>query len=148
MMAAVAALHGDDADEAFRLEAKAESFGMVGYGRLKFSRALALGRLRQDRDEVQRLVDSVQAGWLSGGTWPEWTALFDALVFLGDWERIEAEAPAWIRPDTYVAPFAVRALGIARRDEALVSDAVARFEAMGLEWHAEETRRMRESIRS
>ena len=110
--------------------------------------AVALARVREDRDEVRRLVDSIQPGWLSGGTWAEWTALFDALVFLGDRERIEAEAPAWVRSGSYVAPFAVRALGMARRDEALVSDAVARFEAMGLAWHADETRRMRESIRS
>ena len=148
MMAAIAALHGDEADEAARLEAKADSFGMVGYGRLKFSRAVALARLHGDRDEVRHLVDSVQPEWLSGGTWPEWTALFDALAFLGDRERIEAEAPAWIRPDTYVAPFAVRALAMARRDKALLADAVERFEAMGLAWHADETRRMADTVGS
>ena len=99
-------------------------------------------RLRQDRDEVRRLVASVQPGWLSGGTWTEWTALFDALAFLGDRERIEAEAPSWVRPNSYVAPFAARALGVARADIALLEDAVARFEALGLAWHAEETRRL------
>jgi hypothetical protein len=48
----------------------------------------------------------------------------------------------------YVAPFVRRALGIARRDRQLIEDAVTRFEAMGLEWHAEATRAALRRLRS
>ena len=41
---------------------------------------------------------------------------------------------------TYVEPFALRALGQVRGDASLIEQALARFEEMGLEWHAEQTR--------
>ena len=66
----------------------------------------------------------------------------DALAALGDRERIEAEAPKWLHPGTFSEPFALRALGAARDDRTLLRQALARFEAMGLSWHAEQTRRL------
>jgi hypothetical protein len=87
-------------------------------------------------------VDSVEPAWLIPGAWELWAAFLDSLALLGERDRIEAEAPQWVRPDAYVAPFAVRALGVVRNDMALLTDAIARFEALGLEWHAEETRRL------
>ncbi len=69
-------------------------------------------------------------------------AFLDALVALGDRKRIEVEAPQRVQPDTYVEPFALRALGFAREDEALLDAAAVRFEAMGLDWHAGETRKL------
>jgi hypothetical protein len=45
-----------------------------------------------------------------------------------------------------VAPFAVRALGIARRDPRLLADAVSRFVAMGLGWHAKETETLLDTV--
>ena len=39
-------------------------------------------------------------------------------------------------------PFALRALGFARGDERLIEQATERFEAMGLDWHAAETRKL------
>ncbi len=74
--------------------------------------------------------------------------MLDGLTLLGDRERIEADAPRWVRPDSYIAPFAVRALGVVRRDRDLLADAIARFEDMGLAWHAEQTRRMAEDLRT
>jgi hypothetical protein len=38
-----------------------------------------------------------------------------------------------------VEPFYLRALGIVREDETLLAQALVRFEAMGLRWHAAET---------
>jgi hypothetical protein len=67
----------------------------------------------------------------------------DALVALGDRGRIEAEAPKWLKPGIYAEPFALRALGVVREDEQLLNEAVAHFEAMGLEWHASETQKLR-----
>jgi len=69
-----------------------------------------------------------------------WAALFDGLAQLDDRERIEAEAPQWLDRDLYVTPFATRALAIARRDDSLMAEAAAQFEAMGLERHAAQTR--------
>jgi hypothetical protein len=51
-------------------------------------------------------------------------------------------APAWLIPGTYIEPFALRALGAARGDEALIEQAIARYEGMGLDWHAEQTRKL------
>lgn len=42
-------------------------------------------------------------------------------------------------PGSYVEPFAIRALGVVREDEALLSDADRRFRALGLDWHADQT---------
>jgi hypothetical protein len=47
-----------------------------------------------------------------------------------------------LKPKTYLEPFALRALGYARGDEDLIQQAVERFEAMGLDWYATETRRL------
>ena len=69
-------------------------------------------------------------------------ALFDALVALGYRHAIEAGAPEWLRPGTYVEPFALRALGFARGDESMLTDAAARFEEMELDWFAGETRKL------
>ena len=54
--------------------------------------------------------------------------------------QVEAEAPPLLRAGGYGEPFALRALGRARGDRSLVELAAARFEAMGLGWHAHETR--------
>ena len=56
--------------------------------------------------------------------------------------RIGADAPAWLIPGTYVEPFALRALGIAREDAQQLEEAATRFAAMDLDWHASETRKL------
>ena len=40
----------------------------------------------------------------------------------------------------YLDPFVLRALGLVREQPELVADALAGFEALGLGWHAEQTR--------
>jgi hypothetical protein len=64
----------------------------------------------------------------------------NALVALDRRAEIEEEAPAMLKAKTYLEPFALRALGYARGDDGLVTQAVERFEAMGLDWYADETR--------
>jgi hypothetical protein len=66
----------------------------------------------------------------------------NAFVALGRHKDIEQEAPPLLRPGTYPEPFALRALGSAREDAGLISQAIERFQAMGLEWHAQETRHL------
>jgi len=142
LLAAVGAARGGERAEAARLVEKAESIGMVGYQQFNSPWWLQLAIARRDLEEIRRLVESVQSSWLVPSAWRLWAGYLDGLALMGDRDRIEADAPQWIRPDAYVAPFAVRALGAVRKDPALLSDAVTRFEAMGLAWHAQETRRL------
>jgi hypothetical protein len=88
--------------------------GMVGYGRVYSAKWLRLAIVREDGDEILRILGSIDPGWLTVAR-PELVAAFlDGLAALEDRDRIEAEAPRWLLPNAYVAPFAVRALGIAR----------------------------------
>jgi hypothetical protein len=48
-----------------------------------------------------------------------------------------------LTPGTYLEPFALRALGRARDDPALIALAVNRFERLGLDWHTSQTRSAR-----
>ena len=146
LLCAIAMASLGDEEEAVRLVAKAESIGMVGYARVHAAKRLRLAIARRDPGEVRRHVGSIEDAWLKPDAFELWAALFDGLALLGDHERIEAEAPAWIRPDAYVAPFAVRALGIARADRVLLTESVTRFEEMGLTRHADETRKQLNGI--
>jgi hypothetical protein len=76
-------------------------------------------------------------------TWfalPIATARLDALAAARDLERLEREAPRFMRPGMYMEPFALRALGIVREDDELITRALDRFEVMRLDWHAAQTR--------
>jgi class 3 adenylate cyclase len=126
--------------ESGRLMARTEEIGMATYRIVSAPALLRLAIARRDRAEIRRLIDSVQPAWLTPANWELLAALFDGLAELDDKERIEAEASHWLNQSTYVTPFAARALAIAREDGALLADAAARFEAMGLTWHAERTR--------
>ena len=67
-------------------------------------------------------------------------ARLDALADLDRRDEVEEEAPAHARRPNYLRPFALRALGRVRGDSDLVSDALTDFEALGLDWHAAETK--------
>jgi hypothetical protein len=137
---AVASAHcGDDA-EARRLEAQAHTYWALSWHAEPANVRLALAR--HDLSELQRLIDSPTLGTQRPFVFDGAAALFDALVALGDHQRIESEAPQWVREGTYTAPFALRALGVARGDRGLLNEAAATFESMGLEWHSEETRKL------
>jgi hypothetical protein len=69
-------------------------------------------------------------------------AWLDAMVALGRRDEIERDAPGFLRPQSYLEPFVLRALGYARRDEGLIRQAIGRFEEMGMSWHVEDTRRL------
>ena len=139
--------HAASTVEPKRLLARVEEIGMTSYVAFHAPRWLALAIARHDREEIRRIIDSVQPARLTPGNWDQWTTLFDGLVEVGDTERIEAEASQWLNRDMFVTPFAVRALAFARRDEALLADAAARFETMGLDRHAERTRALAPQMR-
>lgn len=74
------------------------------------------------------LVVGIEDEWLRD----HWVriAMLDGLRVPNDLSRLEREAVDWPLPGTYIEPFALRALGVARRDRALIRQAIARFEGM------------------
>ena len=140
--AVAAALDGDDR-EASRLEWKAEGIGMEGYGMYFDPPRLMLALARGDLETLRRLVDGLDEEQLEPWAYLSRAPLFDALVALGEWERVEADAPYWIEQNSYASPFALRALGLVRADDALVEQAAQTFDAIGLAWHAQQTREHR-----
>ena len=96
--------------------------------------ALARGELPHiDRSIVVQSKHNLTFGlmWIA--------ARLDGLAALGERTRIEDEAPRFLKPRTYLEPFALRALGIVRQDPALIDQALERFAALGLAWHAAQT---------
>jgi hypothetical protein len=79
-----------------------------------------------------------RAAWRRGRVYEH---LRNGLAALRDRDRVEELAPL-VRESSYLEPFVLRALGVVREDDALVRRAVARFEVLGLRWHAAETKRL------
>jgi class 3 adenylate cyclase len=137
---AVAATVTGDEEEARRLEAKAYGLGMEGgrwYQGWFEPPQIRLALARHQLGKVAELA-AHEFDW----EWEPVSTFLDALAALDDRERIEAEAPKWLQPGMFAEPFALRALGIARSDRALLQQALGRFEMMELSWHAEQTRRL------
>ncbi|MEO8639597.1 MAG: adenylate/guanylate cyclase domain-containing protein [Chloroflexota bacterium] len=137
---ALAWVHGGDDAEAQRLERVVADFGMEGYSRLLDPPEIDLAIARGDLATVERRLH----GWKPEGldnvealiTW------LDALVALDRTAEIAEYAPDLVKTGTLLEPFALRALGYARRDDVLIEQAIARFETMGLGWHASTTRQL------
>jgi tetratricopeptide (TPR) repeat protein len=132
---------GDD-DESRRLEEAATPHLMLGYGPYLDTPRMRLALVRGDLETVRRLVDEPEQtrGWYKG-----WLSLvtkiarLDVLAALNDEARVEQEAGQMLRPGKYPEPFALRALGIVRGDEAVIAQADERFRALRLHWHADQT---------
>jgi DNA-binding SARP family transcriptional activator len=139
--ALAAACLGEDI-EAGRLERTAAELGVEEYGRVVDTR-IRLALVRGDLDDVRRLLaqtDTQRRTLIRSTKLAPVAARLDALAALEERERVETEAPRWLQPNTYLEPFALRALGVVREDRALVERAAANFEAMGLGWHSTQTR--------
>jgi class 3 adenylate cyclase len=140
LVAAVAAEEAGDSERAARLERAADDLGMEGYDYLLGPPRLRLAMLRGDLDHLGDLVQTATPSHnLSFGLAAN-AAYFDALSAIRDRERVEEHAPKFLQPGAYLEPFALRALGVVREDEELIRQALERFEAMGLAWHAGKTR--------
>jgi hypothetical protein len=89
-------------------------------------------------------VEEVLEAWRPDGLWDidGVVAWLNGLIALGRREDIEREAAEWRRPGTCIDPFVVRALGFARREDAMVEEAARIFDEIGLHWHAADTRRL------
>ena len=117
---------------------------MEGHGLVLQGPRVRLELIRGDLDAVERFLgqDDLIAKQRTGYHLGRISIRLDALAALRARERVEEEAADLLTPGTYLEPFALRALGIVREDEALVAQAQARFEAMGLTWHAAQTERL------
>jgi class 3 adenylate cyclase/tetratricopeptide (TPR) repeat protein len=130
-------IHGDDAGSR-EMEQAADALGMEGHGSALFAPRLRLALVRGDLDRVAALLDDVGVFRMSSGVATD-AARLDGLAALRDAERIEAIAPPLVGSGTYFEPFALRALAAVREDESLAGQALERFRALGLDWHAEQT---------
>jgi class 3 adenylate cyclase len=128
-----------DEKEAGRLEQHAEALGMEGYSYFLEPTYIELALARGDLADAQRRLSKWNPKGFSDVD--GLIARLNALVALGHNAEVEREAPALLKPGTYLEPFALRALGSVRGDEKLIEQAVARFQEFGLDWHATETKR-------
>ena len=134
--ALAAAVLGDD-ERSRQLEERALALGMEGYDIALEPSLVQLAILRSDLPTVARLLGA-RRGNGSPHLWAQSTRL-DGLAALGDRDRVEEEAPALLRPHTYLEPFALRALGVVGEDQELIRQASGRFRAMELDWHVAQT---------
>jgi class 3 adenylate cyclase/tetratricopeptide (TPR) repeat protein len=147
LVCAGAHLVAGDRREAERLEEKAGAMTTEGWELPLGAPRLRLALLRRDLEEVHRLVDDLGEPFgriLPIVGVPAYLSLrLDALVSLGDVERLELEIerqPELTAP--LMQPFVLRARGRMGGRRELVEEAVARFEALGLAWHAQQTREL------
>jgi hypothetical protein len=129
-----------DLEEARRLEQSADAAALESNVDTLAKISLALAR-----GDIGAVAELLPAEPPAPGGRPPWDVYvlplrLDALVALRDRERVETEAPSLLRPRTYFEPFALRALGVIREDDELLDQALARFDAMELHWHARQTR--------
>ena len=113
---------------------------MTGYGTVLDTPRLLLALHRGDLETVESLLGEPAVRASNWFYLSSMAAHLDGLAALGAREHVEREAARTLQPGTYLEPFAIRALGLVREDEALVEEAVGRFEAFGLDWHAARTR--------
>ena len=141
LLCALAEELAGDAAAAGALLERAEELRMEGHGLVLEGPRVRHALIRGDLDAVVRLLgeDDLVAKRRTGYHLGRISIRLDALAALRERARIEAEAPAFLKPGTYLEPFALRALGIAREDGVLLERAQARFDTMGLAWHAGQT---------
>ncbi len=139
-MCALANAHLGNDGEAERLERRAAPHAMTGYGTVLDTPRLLLALHRGDLTAVESLLGEPAVRASNWFYLSSMAAHLDGLAALGEREWVEREAALVLRPGTYLEPFALRALGLVRQDADLIGQAVERFDAFGLAWHASQTR--------
>ncbi len=140
LVCALARAYLGDEEEACRLEQEAGAHRMTGYGPLQDAPRVQLALHRNDLGAVESLLGEPGVRRATTYYLSSMATHLDGLAALGDRERVEAEAGRLLQPNTYLEPFALRALGVVREDASLIERAAGRFEAHGLDWHAGRTR--------
>jgi tetratricopeptide (TPR) repeat protein len=131
-----------DEKESQRLEQIGKRLAMTGYGTVLDTPRLQLALHRHDLAAVQFLLGKPAIRTTNWFYLSAMAAHLDGLAALSEHERVEEEATAALKPGTYLQPFALRALGVVRKDERLIEQAMNQFESFGLTWHAAQTRRL------
>jgi class 3 adenylate cyclase len=146
VVCALGLVHLGEEKKARKLEERALGGPVVAGPPEREPALLRLALLRGDLSEagriLERLPTSIDPWGLDAAA-----ARLDALVALGDRARVEEEAAPFLDSVSYTRPFALRALGLVRGDRTLIAQALGRFEAMGLEWQAAETRALEDRVR-
>lgn len=139
--AVAGALAGDE-DEARRLEAKAYGLGMEGAGGIRagWSRLTSAWPWPWPGTGPASSRNSPRTGWTGAGSRhrPSWTPSPRSATATASKQKHRTGC----RRAPFAEPFALRALGIARDDPALLGQALELLEAMELSWHAEQTGRL------
>jgi class 3 adenylate cyclase len=141
LLSAAAYAEEGDAEAAGALETAAEHVGMKGHGYALEAASIRLALARHDTETLGRLIRR-ERSYRFVFDLQTFAARLDAIAALRDLARAEDEAPRFVQRGTYLEPFALRALGAARRDESLVAEALTRFGALGLDWHGGQTRQL------
>jgi hypothetical protein len=139
LLCAAARAEAGDWSAARALELAADHIGLEGHSYALEAARIRLALVRNDTQALTTLLQRVPTHRFVFDL-HALAARFDAIAALGDSNRAEEEAPRYLIHRTYLEPFALRALGAARKDESLISQAVKRFLALRLEWHASQTR--------
>jgi class 3 adenylate cyclase len=139
LLCALASVHNGNEERARALERAADQLGMEGHGLALDNVRVRIALARGDLEEVGRLVEPEPSFRFVFGV-PTLAARLDALAAIRERPRVEREAPPFLGSKTYFEPFAMRALGFVREEAELVEQAAARFDDLGLAWHAAQTR--------
>jgi class 3 adenylate cyclase len=144
LVCAVARERLGEREASLHLEAEATELEPAARNaRLALSK-IQIALLRGEPDRVEALLtEPIGAG--ASNTWflAPWLATrLLAMAALDDLRGVEEEAPPLLQPTTYLEPFALRALGMVRRDPELLGQAESSFQRMGLSSFAEETTRL------
>jgi hypothetical protein len=143
LLCAAAKARLGETEIAGELGERAEGLELVGYDDILNPARIRLALFLGDLAQVERLLGEAPAAFRAGWGWFSVLgapARLDALAALGETSRVEAEAAAFLQASTCLEPYAMRALGVVRADDALIEQAAERFERMGLASAARETR--------
>jgi hypothetical protein len=127
-----------DRERSLALEAEADELSVSRLGVALGGPRMRLALARADIGALRSLLG--EGDWYSRQTWfvlPGVAVRLDALAVIGGQETIGSEdMPV---PNGYLEPFMLRALGIVRRDDRLLTQSDGRFRELGLDWHADQT---------
>ena len=138
LLAAIARTAAGDDEASRELERRADEIETGGYEWSVVGPRIRLRLLRGELDGLERLMAPPGRHRLTFAL-PLVAATLDGLAALRDGGLVERVAPQYLKPGTYLEPFALRALGIVREDETLVARAGERFRALRLHWHEAQT---------
>ena len=140
LLCSLAAAHLGDDDRSRELERAADALQIEDFAGWAVEARMRLALARGDLETAQRFAEEKHEFRAALGPAPL-AAFLDAFGALRLRDRAEQTAEL-VRGSVYLEPFALRALGLVREDEELLVEAAARFDALGLGWHAGETRRL------